>query len=345
MRYRLGAADAALILFRTLSRFVMRAPLAVKLLLALTFFLFTGHALAQSDSVSISPDSSTSAEAVAESIPDEGSVIDFSLNATGGATFNSIDQSEEDKTENVQWVSGLRSTFNLTAEPFQLFNSVYAQYGQLHEKGSLPQKTKDNLIVTVMPSIALVPGSTFRLFLETTGETTMGKGDIDDVPTKFLDPLFLYQTLFVGQKHHSEAEEGEWNFDLVYGVGYALQQTFAKEFVLEENREFVIGEGNPITDVQDQVSLESGYSAVFSIEYQNNITDKLNFNTSMKTVAMTKTPAIKTIDDSRVSGLLLGGLSYGIISADYTMKLTYDKNFSVRRMLDQGLVFGLKLKI
>lgn len=301
--------------------------------------------VAQIDS-SATTDSTTAAEALAETVPeDEGSVIDFTLNLTGGATFNSIDQSEEEKTENVQWVSGLRTTFNLTAEPFQLYNSIYAQYGQLHEKGSLPQKTKDNLIVTVMPSVALFPGSTFRLFLETTGETTMGKGDIDEIPTKFLDPLFLYQTLFVGQKHHSEADEGGWNFDLVYGVGYALQQTFAREFVLEENREFVIGEGNPITDVQDQVSLESGYSAVFHIEYQNNITDKLNFNTSFKTVAMTKTPAIKTIDDSRVSSLLLGGLSYGIISADYTMKLTYDKNYSIRRMMDQGLVFGLKLKI
>jgi len=115
--------------------------------------------------------------------------------------------------------------------------------------------------------------------------------------------------------------------------------------VLEENREFVIGEGNPITDVQDQVSLESGYSAVFHIEYQNNISGSLNFNTSLKTVALTKSAAIETVEDSRVSGLLLGGLSYGIISADYSMKLTYDKNYSVRRMMDQGLVFGLKFKI
>jgi hypothetical protein len=325
--------------------------LAMKVLLVLYFLFACSAASAQSDPSSavtdstVNVDSTSAAEAVSEKIEDNASVIDFSLNLTGGATFNSVDQSEEEKTENVQWVSGMRSTFNLTAEPFQLFNSVYAQYGQLHQKGSLPEKTKDNLIVTVMPSIALLPGSTFRLFLETTGETTMGKGDIDDVPTKFLDPLFLYQTLFVGQKHHSEAEEGDWSFDMVYGVGYALQQTFAKEFILEENREFVIGEGNPITDVQDQVSLESGYSAVFSIEYQNNITEKLNFNTSMKTVAMTKTPAIKTIEDSRVSGLLLSGLSFGIISADYSMKLTYDKNYSIRRMLDQGLVFGLKLKI
>jgi hypothetical protein len=318
----------------------MRAILILYVLLLCT----TVHA--QVDSNASSDTIVTAAESTSEEIhADEGSIIDFSMTLNGGATFNSIDQSEEDQTENVQWVSGLRSSFNLTAEPFQLYNSVFAQYGQLHEKGSLPRKTKDNLIVTVMPSIALLPGSTFRLFLETTGETTIGKGDIDDIPTKFLDPLFLYQTLFVGQKHHDESEGGDWNFDLIYGVGYALQQTFAKEFVLEENREFVIGEGNPITSVQDQVSLESGYSAVFQLEYQNNIAGNLNFNTSLKTVAMTKTPAIKTIDDSRVSGLLLGGLSFGIISADYTMKLTYDKNYSNRRMIDQGLVFGLKLKI
>ncbi|HET6511702.1 MAG TPA: hypothetical protein VFH43_05890 [Candidatus Kapabacteria bacterium] len=312
-------------------------------LLILFILLATPHrAAAQSDTASTSV---TAAEEVAEEIPEETSTIDFSLTANGGATFNSIDQSEDEKTENVQWVTGLRSSFNLTAEPFQLYNSVYAQYGQLHEDGALPQKTKDNLIVTVMPSIAIFPGSTLRLFLETTGETTMGDGDIDDIPTKFLDPLFLYQTLFVGQKHHDEAEEGDWSFDLIYGIGYALQQTFAKQFVLEENREFVIGEGNPITSVQDQVSLESGYSAVFQLEYQSNITELFNFNMSLKTVALTKTPSVKTLSDSRVSGLLLGGLSYGIISADYTMKLTYDKNYSTRRMLDQGLVFGLKLKI
>lgn len=313
-----------------------------KLLILFILLAIPHRAAAQSDTASTSV---TAAEEVAEEIPEETSTIDFSLTANGGATFNSIDQSEDEKTENVQWVTGLRSSFNLTAEPFQLYNSVYAQYGQLHEDGALPQKTKDNLIVTVMPSIAIFPGSTLRLFLETTGETTMGDGDIDDIPTKFLDPLFLYQTLFVGQKHHDEAEEGDWSFDLIYGIGYALQQTFAKQFVLEENREFVIGEGNPITSVQDQVSLESGYSAVFQLEYQSNITELFNFNMSLKTVALTKTPSVKTLSDSRVSGLLLGGLSYGIISADYTMKLTYDKNYSTRRMLDQGLVFGLKLKI
>lgn len=319
----------------------------MRAILILLMMLVSVGAHAQVDSSSATEtEPVAAAEAVSEEIPaDEGSVIDFSLTFNGGATFNSIDQSEEEQTENLQWVSGLRSSFNLTAEPFQLYNSVYTQYGQLHEKGSLPRKTKDNLIVTVMPSIALFSSSTFRLFLETTGETTMGKGDIDDIPTRFLDPLFLYQTLFIGQKHHDEAEEGDWSFDLVYGVGYALQQTFAKEFVLEENREFVIGEGNPITSVQDQVSLESGYSAVFQLEYQNTITGSLNFNSSLKTVAMTKTPAVKTIDDSRVSGLFLSGLSLGIISIDYTMKLTYDKNYSNRRMIDQGLVFGVKLRI
>ena len=316
----------------------------IRLLLVLVL-LSPLSSTAQTDSADTPSHPITAAEDVAEDLHDETSIIDFSLTANGGATFNSIDQSEEEKTQNVQWVSGLRSSFNLTAEPFQLYNSVYAQYGQLHEDGELPKKTKDNLIVTVMPSLAIFPGSTLRLFLETTGETTMGDGDIDDIPTKFLDPLFLYQTLFVGQKHRAEADEGEWSFDLIYGIGYALQQTFAKQFVLEENREFVIGEGNPITSVQDQVSLESGYSAVFQLEYQSNITELFNFNASLKTVALTKSPSVKTLSDSRVSGLLLGGLSYGIISADYTMKLTYDKNYSVRRMLDQGLVFGLKLKI
>lgn len=316
-----------------------------KLVLLFLLLALPLNAAAQLDTTGSPSKPATAAEDVAEDLHDETSIIDFSLTANGGATFNSIDQSEEEKTQNVQWVSGIRSSFNLTAEPFQLYNSVYAQYGQLHEDGELPKKTKDNLILTVMPSVAIFPGSTLRLFLETTGETTMGDGDVDGIPTKFLDPLFLYQTLFVGQKHHDEAEEGEWSFDLIYGVGYALQQTFAKQFILEENREFVIGEGNPITSVQDQVSLESGYSAVFQLEYQSNITDLFNFNASLKTVALTKTPSVKTLSDSRVSGLLLGGLSYGIISADYTMKLTYDKNYSVRRMLDQGLVFGLKLRI
>lgn len=322
----------------------------MRTLLVLWLLLFSITASAQVDSTvstDIQVDTLAALEEVidTEELPDNGSTIDFTLTANGGATFNSIDQSEEDKTENLQWVAGLRSALTLTAEPFQLFSSVYAQYGQLHEEGVLPQKTKDNLIVTVMPSIAVFPGSTFRLFLETTGETTMGEGMIDDAPTKFLDPLFLYQTLFLGQKHHSEGVEGGWSFDLIYGVGYALQQTFARQFVLEENRDFVVDENNPITSVQDQVSLESGYSAVFQLDYVNEITKDFNFTTNLKTVAMTKTPAIKSMDDSRVSGLLLAGLSYSIISADYSMKLTYDKNYSFRRQLDQGLVLGLKLKI
>lgn len=280
------------------------------------------------------------AEIQEEADVDDERLIDFSLAANAGATFNSIDQSEEEKTENVQWVSSLRSSFALNGEPFQFLSSVFAQYGQLHEEGVLPQKTKDNLIVTVMPSISLFPAVGIRLFFETTGETTMGKGDIDEVPTKFLDPLFLYQTLFLGRRHHND--EG---FNLIYGIGYALQQTIAKEFVLEENRDFVIDQNNPLTSVQDQVNLESGYSAILQVDYATPIAGDLEFSTNFKTVALTKAPVIEDFADSRVSSLLLAGLQFNVLSIDYTLKMTYDRNYSLRRQLDQGLVVGLKFSM
>lgn len=286
----------------------------------------------------------TEVEELVENI-EEPSAFKFDLSLNGGATFTSVDQSEEDKNERVQWLSGLRSSTDFAAGGFQLQSAVFAQYGQAHAKGELPSKIQDNLLVSIMPSVEVLSTMGLRLFLETTGETTMGKGDVDGIPTTFLDPLFLYQTLFLGQRLQSESEDGGTSFSMVYGLGYALQQTIATEFILEENRDFVIDENNPLTSVQDQATLESGYSAVFQLEYSNELFENFAFTSSIRSVAMTKDPAIKTITNSRVSALVLGGLRYGIIGADYTLKLTYDKAYSLRRQLDQSLVFGLKLTI
>ena len=80
-------------------------------------------------------------------------------------------------------------------------SSLFAQYGQTKPKDSSPETLMDALILSITPSIPLIRKPAIRLFLETTGETKFSGDDQGDGSTGFIDPIFLYQTLFVGQRH------------------------------------------------------------------------------------------------------------------------------------------------
>jgi hypothetical protein len=184
-----------------------------------------------------------------------------------------------------------------------------------------------------------------RLFFEVTGETEMAEGIVDGVESKFLDPLFLYQTLYLGHKTHDTWDEGNTELVFILGVGYAYQQTLANKFILEQNRKFVIDEGNPLQNVQDQFTVEKGYSAVLQFNFSKNIGENFSFKESFKTVLLTKDGFTRNIENSRVASLLLSGIQYKFFSIDYTLHIIYDRNVSLRRQLDQTMVFGLKFTI
>lgn len=274
-----------------------------------------------------------------------GTEINFRLSPNFGLSFQSISASSDDETIEVQWLAGVQSQLNIVNPSWQLAASLFLKYGQLHSKGEYPVKSQDNLIVSIMPSIYLWDAINLKLFFETAGHTTMGKGDIDGYPTKFLDPLFLYQTLFIGQEFYSASEEGTYEFNVLYGVGYAVQQTIATDYVLEENRDFEIGPDNPLSNIQDNLVFESGFSAIFKLNYTTYFTEDFSFYSSISTAALTQSEFVDDIENATVNNVLSAGLQYNFITIDYTSVLYYNRLLSVRRQLDQSLALGIRFDI
>jgi hypothetical protein len=264
-----------------------------------------------------------------------------SINSMLGLTFQNISKSD-DETLTVQWLASVNARMTWDNTTSGLSSSLFAQYGQLHTVEAVPLKTQDNLIMSVTPSTTLIKAASIRAFLEVTGETQMAPGMVDTVPSDFLDPLFLYETVFLGQYIQSNADDGSGEFKLIYGLGYSMQQTVTNRFILASNRNYVIGPDNPLSAVQSQVTVESGLSAVVDMSARAQLAENLNLNVSIKAVALGKADSYKNWETWRCSGLALANISYGIITIDYTMRLLYDATYSIRRQLEQSLVLGLR---
>lgn len=270
--------------------------------------------------------------------------VHFSASPSIGFTFQSSSKDGEEN-EDLLWLGQLQAKLGVEGEPFQFNSSLFLQFGESVSRANPPKKTQDNFLLSLVPSMTLSKKLGLRLFFEVTGETEMGDGMIDSAKTRFLDPLFLYETLFLGHKTHTASDDGSTEFELVFGVGYAYQQTVTKQFAFEQNRKFIVGDNNPLQNVQDQFTVEKGYSGIIQLDFTKRIGDNFSFKTSVKTVILTKEDFIQSAKNSRVGTLLLTGLQYKFLSIDYTMHLLYDKNLSSRRQLDQTMVFGLKFDI
>ncbi len=268
----------------------------------------------------------------------------FSLSPSLGFTFQSISKDGEEN-QDLLWLGQLQAKLGYEGEPFQFNSSLFLQYGAQVTRDAYPKKTQDNFLLSLVPSVTLSKNAGLRLFFEVTGETEMGKGMVDSAVTSFLDPLFLYETLFLGHKTHVSADDGSSEFELVFGIGYAFQQTRTKNFPLVQHRQFVVGEGNPLQNVQDQFTVENGYSIILQIDYTKHIGDNFSFKTSIKSVTLTKENFIQSLKNSRNGTLLLAGLQWRFLSIDYTMHMLYDRNISARRQLEQTMVFGVKFDI
>jgi hypothetical protein len=268
----------------------------------------------------------------------------FSASPSVGFTFQSISKDQQE-SEDLLWLGQLQARLGAEGELYQFNSRLFLQYGAQVSEETSPKKTQDNFMLSLVPSYTLSKKAGLRLFFEVTGETEMGEGMVDSIPTKFLDPLFLYETLFLGHKTHLVSEDGSTEFEFVLGFGYAFQQTVTNKFVLAQNRQFVVGEGNPLQNVQEQFTVENGYSAILQIDFTKRLGDDFSFRTSVKSVALTKEDFIKSVKNSRNGTLLLAGLAWKFLSIDYTMHMLYDRNISTRRQLDQTMVFGLRFDI
>jgi hypothetical protein len=268
-------------------------------------------------------------------------------NITSSFTFSfdlsiANDSKEGNEVLSADWLTSL-SVRTFLDGPIDQFNGrIDATFGQ-HISYLTPQKTQDNLIVSFTPSRTILSSIDLRLLLEITAETQLTKGLVDTVVTDFLDPLFLYQSLFLGKRISANSENGSHTFDLTLGVGYALQQTFAEDFILEGNRNVVISETNPLNQLG--VTIESGYSAIVDLNYSNDLTEGLNLMLGWKTVGMTKRDLVADPRDARVTSLFSLGLQFHAIQLTAKSHLVYDKNVSLRRELSNFSGFGIKLAI
>lgn len=252
-------------------------------------------------------------------------VVKFRIRPSVGLTFGDSNIDGERKT-NLQWLATVNSDFTFISPKFDLSSTLFMQYGQSKSKDQEAVKLQDAFILSVTPSIPLIKLPPIRLFLETTAETNLGKGFINENPTSFLDPLFLYQTLFVGQKHYSFQKEDKTTWELTYGAGYAFQQTLNKNFEIEHD---LVGNNS---------SFESGFSGIIEFNVNSQITETINFVLNAKAVALSRENFFQDFDSSRRSVLVRSGLFINKVGIEYNYHQVHDLNLSENAMVDQSIM-------
>ena len=250
--------------------------------------------------------------------------VQFHIRPSLGLTFGDSNASGT-RITNLQWLGTLNSDFDYIGKMFDLSSTLFMQYGESKVKGQAAEKLQDAFILSITPSIPLVKVPKIRLFLETTAETNLGKGTIGDNPTSFLDPLFLYQTLFLGQKHYSYQKEDNTTWELTYGLGYAFQQTLNSKF-----KTVNIAGNNP--------SFESGFSGIIEMNVNSKITESLSFVLNAKAVALSRENFFKDFDSSRRSVLVRSGLFYKKVGVEYNFHQVHDLNLSADDLVDQSIM-------
>jgi hypothetical protein len=267
---------------------------------------------------------------IGESVQEEKSEkkVQFHIRPSLGLTFTDSNADGE-RTTNLQWLGTLNSDFDYIGKKFDFSSTLFMQYGESKIKGQDAEKLQDAFILSLTPSVPLIKVPVIRLFLETTAETSLGKGMIDDQPTGFLDPLFLYQTLFVGQKHYSYQDKDNTTWELTYGLGYAFQETLNKQFEIQQNIS-----GN-------RADFESGFSGILEFNVNSQITESLNFVLSAKAVALSRENFFSDFDASRRSVLVRSGLFYNKIGVEYNYHQVHDLNLSENDLVDQSIMFTI----
>ncbi|MEI8115043.1 MAG: hypothetical protein WCI54_15525 [Bacteroidia bacterium] len=254
--------------------------------------------------------------------------VQFHIRPSLGLTYGDSN-AEGVKTSNLQWLGTVNSDFDYLGSKFDLSSSLFIQYGESKIKGQPSKKLQDAFILSITPSIPLIKKPAIRLFLETTAETTLGKGMINDQPTGFFDPLFLYQTLFLGQKHYSYQNENKTTYELTYGLGYAFQQTLNKNFQIQNN---LTGNNS---------NFESGFSGIIEFNMNSQITESISFVLNAKAVALSRQDLFTDFNASRRSVLVRSGLFYKKVGVEYNYHLVHDLNLSANDMTDQSIMFTL----
>lgn len=255
------------------------------------------------------------------------------LNPKIGFTYqnNSKAGSEE---SNVQWLANLVAKSSFDAVHWQISGSLFLNYGQIHKSGVFPVKNQDDIILTITPSYTLDHLSETRLFLETTFETDLRPGTIDTQKTKFLDPGFLNQSLFLGQKKKAENKDSKMKFEITYGLGLAYQVVLTDQFRYGLNNVSV----KSGLEGLKQTTLEAGMSGLIETNYTRELVSDLTFAFGLKTILFSKGEFWKDAEKTRVSMLLVTSVKYKFISLDYSNRTLYDASISSVRQMNSTLL-------
>jgi hypothetical protein len=262
-----------------------------------------------------------------DSVETEKKVV-FNLHPSLGLTF-SDSNTDGERSTNLQWLGTLNSDFDYVGRKMELSSTLFMQYGERKLIGQDAEKLQDAFILSITPSIPLIKVPKVRLFLETTAETNLGKGMIDDKETSFLDPLFLYQTLFLGQKHYSYQNKDNTTWELTYGLGYAFQQTLNSKFKI-------------LHDISgNKADFESGFSGIIEFNINSPITESLSFVLNAKAVALSRENFFHDFDASRRTMLVRSGLFYKKVGVEYNYHQVHDLNLSENDLVDQSIMFTI----
>jgi hypothetical protein len=258
--------------------------------------------------------------------------FEFSARTNLGLTFTSM--SEEETNENLEWLLNLHVILNYHTDNFHFDSDCFINYGQIVRTGYRPIKTQDLLVFNLMPSIKLIDTPSIRLFLQTKAETQLKRGFIGEQETNFLDPLFLTNTIFIGEKNNLIKHTDDQKLELVYGIGYSFQQVIKKHFVLTS-------EDFPSSDVE----YINSPSAVFKVEFNKTFSEDVSFSASINSLFTLKKDFLKSTSNSRFSSLFLARLDLAFLSLQYVNSFIYDKEISKKRIMEQSLVLGIPISI
>ncbi len=257
---------------------------------------------------------------------------EFGLRGNFGVTFNSI--RHQDEIQNIEWLTNAQFFFNYHSDNFHFDSDIFINYGQIVKNGELPEKTQDLLIFTLMPSIRLIDTPSIRLFLQSKGETQLRKGYIGEKETDFCDPLFLTNTIFIGEKNNLLTETENQKFEITYGVGYSFQQVFKRKFVLESE----------LTTNSD-VEFINNPSAILRCDFYKSLSDDISFSLKINSGLDFKSGFLKSVRNSRFTTIIISSFDIYFISLQYIGNIVYDREISNKRVFNQSLTAGLTFKL
>jgi hypothetical protein len=247
---------------------------------------------------------------------------------------------------NLQIGGKLKADFSYNVGRINLRSLIDARLSQKVNSDRVPERTDDDLVVSVIPSFRLYEEKTLTLALDVTLQTQMMKTEVDEAYTKsFMDPAFFYQTLYLGHQYEWKSEDKKDYFLFRHGLGYALQQTSYSRFVLTSDRlGDRIGSQNPLTEIQRKggLKLESGVSYLIGLDYRSDLADDLKFRFETFGVMLSKTGFIGDPAESRAYFKVNPSLTFkNYLRLEYRLVTSYDKNYSKRRKLIQELTIGI----